>query len=313
MSVLAAQDLTKHYGGVTAVDGISFSVEAGAVFGLLGPNGAGKTSTINMLIGLARMSSGSVTVAGSTYTGRMTSGQEHLGIVLDESNLYDELTGIENLLFCAALYGMRRRPAEARARELLEEFSLEFAAKRPFKAYSRGMKRRLTIAAAIMHRPPILFLDEPTTGVDVASARQIRRLLLDMNAQGTTVFLTTHYIEEAERLCSRIAFLTNGRIVQEGTLSELMRAVKWESEVEITTNAGISEYGSILEESFPEFNVEILDESRLRVRSPETISLFPLLQRLDQAGAFVYEAKLVRPSLEDVFVQFTGADAGGMQ
>lgn len=313
MAVLAAKDLTKHYGEVAAVNGVTFSVEAGEIFGLLGPNGAGKTSTINMLIGLARLSGGSVTVAGHTYTERVTGGQEHLGIVLDESNLYEELSGRENLLFCGALYGMTRSAALQRARELLEAFSLEPAAERPFKAYSRGMKRRLTIAAALMHRPPILFLDEPTTGVDVASARQIRRLLMDMNAEGTTIFLTTHYIEEAERLCSRIAFITEGRIVQEGTLSELMRCVRWEAEVEITTGAHAHEYSASLADGFPGMDVKPLDDSRLRVRSSETISVFPLLECLDRQGAFVYEAKVIRASLEDVFVQVTGMDTGGMQ
>jgi ABC-type multidrug transport system ATPase subunit len=146
-----------------------------------------------------------------------------MGVVPDESNLYPELTGFENLSFCGALYGMGRRDREARGRELLDLLGLTAAAHRKFAGYSKGMKRKLTIAAGLIHAPQILFLDEPTSGIDVASARQIRQLMSDINASGTTIFLTTHYIEEAERLCDRIAFIVSGRIVRIDTVENLMQ------------------------------------------------------------------------------------------
>ena len=206
MELLKAENLVKEYPGVTAVDGVSFSIDGGEIFGFLGPNGAGKTTTINMLTGLARITSGAVFLDGKEYTHNLKSAQSFMGIVPDESNLYDDLDGFQNLCFCAALYGMRKREREQRAHRLIKQFDLEDARRRPFKSYSRGMKRKLTIAAGIIHNPRVLFLDEPTTGIDVVSAGQVRRLILDLNENGTTIFLTTHYIEEAERLCHRIAF-----------------------------------------------------------------------------------------------------------
>ena len=222
-SILEVRHLSKHYDEVIAVEDLSFEVGQCEIFGFLGPNGAGKTTTINMLTGLARVTQGQIVYQGRDVTGHLKDVQGLLGIVSDESNLYDELNGFENLCFCGALYGMRKADREPRARQLLEQFGLVEAGKRLFKAYSKGMKRKLTIAAALIHQPPILFLDEPTSGIDVASARRIRSFLKALNQQGTTLFLTTHYIEEAERLCDRIAFIVNGHVVKIGTLAELMQ------------------------------------------------------------------------------------------
>ena len=205
--------LAKSFDDVKAVVDVNFCVSDGELFGFLGPNGAGKTTTINMLTGLARPDSGTITIGGIDCSRDPKAAQHLMGVVPDESNLYSELTGFENLCFCGALYGMKKKPREKRAAELLETFGLSDAAGRKFAGYSKGMKQKLTIAAGIIHNPPILFLDEPTTGIDVASARQIRKLIADLNASGTTIFLTTHYIEEAERLCGRIAFIVSGRAV----------------------------------------------------------------------------------------------------
>ncbi|MFW5699182.1 MAG: ABC transporter ATP-binding protein, partial [Planctomycetota bacterium] len=229
-----ARGLTKRFDAVQAVAGIDIEVQAGELFGFLGPNGAGKSTTINLLIGLARPDAGTICIAGRDCTRNPKAAQDLLGVVCDESNLYPELTGLENLSFCGALYGMRRRERERRAHELLERVGLGEAAGRRFGGYSKGMKRRLTIAAGIMHRPPLLILDEPTTGIDVASARQIRQLIAGLNAAGTTVFLTTHYIEEAERLCRRIAFIVRGRIVRTDTVEELMRGTDGRHAVHVT-------------------------------------------------------------------------------
>jgi len=197
---IEVRGLTKRFGRVTAVDSVTFSIHQGELFGFLGPNGAGKTTTINILTGLARPDAGEIHISGINCTVNPKAAQHLIGVVPDESNLYPELTGLDNLCFCASLYGMRKRPRQSRAWELLDIFGLSEAAGRKFGGYSRGMKRKLAIAAGIIHNPKILFLDEPTTGIDVASARQIRQLIADLNADGTTIFLTTHYIEEAERL-----------------------------------------------------------------------------------------------------------------
>ena len=228
MAIVTVENLRKNYDDFEAVKGISFNIKQGEVFGFLGPNGAGKTSTINMLIGLARPTGGKILIDGIDAVKSIKKVQSIIGIIPDENNLYPEMDGFDNLCFCASLYGMAKKERERKAKELLEQFDLAKAGKRPFKAYSKGMRRKITIAAGLIHNPKILFLDEPTTGIDVESARQIRELLLDLKRQGKTIFITTHYIEEAERICDRIAFIVNGKIVKEGTITELMENVERE-------------------------------------------------------------------------------------
>ncbi len=312
MNILEVQNLTKKYRDFEAVKGIDFCVREGEIFGFLGPNGAGKTTTINMLTGLARITSGSARLLGYDLALQTKKAQQVIGIVPDESNLYDEFNGFQNLCFSAALYGIERRKREERARSLLDQFGLTNAVDKPFKAYSRGMKRKLTIAAGIIHEPKVLFLDEPTTGIDVASARQIRKLILDLNASGTTVFLTTHYIEEAERLCHRIAFIVDGKIVRIGTVDELMSQAQQETIVQFTLDGGTLGLKQALQDRFPEFRAEFLSDDTLRIDSPITISLMPFMRFFDERKLNVYEAKMIRPSLEDVFVKVTGIEIDKM-
>lgn len=313
MALLTANNLVKKYGDFTAVDHISFSLEEGEIFGLLGPNGAGKTTTINMLTGLARITSGSVHLEGLDYTNSPQKAQEIMGIIPDESNLYDELTGFENLCFCGALYGLRKQKRKKRARQLLQQFQLVSAQDKPFKTYSKGMKRKLTIAAGIIHEPKILFLDEPTTGIDVASARQIRRLLLNLNKNGTTMFLTTHYIEEAERLCHRIALIMGGKIVRLGTTAELMQEAQKETIVEFTLENGACDLREDLQEQFPGFSPEFLTDNVIRIHSSVPIDLKPFMRFFDERELPVYEARILRPSLEEVFVKVTGIEPEEMK
>jgi ABC-2 type transport system ATP-binding protein len=274
---LKAENLVKRFGPVTAVDGVSFGVAGGEIFGLLGPNGAGKTTTINLLTGLARPTSGSLFLDGREYTARPKAAQAAMGVVPDESNLDEELDGFENLTFCAALYGLNRNTREQRARRLLEQFGLAEAARRSFRAYSKGMKRKLAIAAGIIHAPRILFLDEPTTGIDVMSARQIRRLIGELNRGGTTIFLTTHYIEEAERLCHRIAFIVAGRIIRTGTLEQLMREHQGGTVVQLSMQESRPGLLRALQRRFPEYGIHGVDELTLRVVADGPIALLPLL------------------------------------
>ncbi len=310
---IIVKSLTKRFEEVQAVSGVSFNVRRGELFGFLGPNGAGKTTTINMLTGLARPDSGSISIGGVDCTARPRSAQHLVGVVPDESNLYPELTGFENLVFCAALYGMGKSERRRRASELLDSFGLTKAADRKFSGYSKGMKRRLTIAAGIIHRPEILFLDEPTTGIDVAGARQLRQLIADLHRSGTTIFLTTHYIEEAERLCRRIAFIVSGRVVLIDTVDNLIQPARAKHVVQIAYETATTEIGAKLTDAFP--NLEFTDNGRglIRVEAHEPIRVGPLVRFLEDHQVEVAEARRVRLSLEDVFVRVTGIEADAMR
>jgi len=308
---IEVNDLRKSFGPVKAVDGISFSVRQGELFGFLGPNGAGKTTTINMLTGLARPDSGTIRINGFDVTHHPKAAQRLVGVVPDESNLYPELTGFENLCFCAALYGIPKQERQRRAEELLAKFDLVEASRRKFAGYSKGMKRKLTIAAGIIHQPPILFLDEPTTGIDVASARQIRQMIAELNNSGTTIFLTTHYIEEAERLCQRIAFIVSGKIIRIDTLENLLKPVTGQY-VLLITFAGDSMLPQIslteLSAAFPSLRFELSESGQVRVKSNQPISVGPLVRFFEEHDCEVLEARRGRPSLEEVFVELTGIE-----
>ncbi|MBN1560137.1 ABC transporter ATP-binding protein, partial [candidate division KSB1 bacterium] len=293
-----------------AVDDLSFSLNTDEIFGFLGPNGSGKTTTINMLTGLARPTSGHIYFDGMDYSANIKKAQQFIGIVPDESNLYDELDGLDNLCFCASLYGIKKVERQERARILLREFDLLEAGKKLFKTYSKGMKRKLTIAAAIIHRPTMLFLDEPTTGIDVANARRIRALLKSLNAAGTTIFLTTHYIEEAERLCHRIAFIVDGRIVTIGSVQELMQEAQKEKIIQFSFADSVE-----LDQLEPDFSRQFLDcrlermrPSAVQLRSSQALDLMPFMSFFAGRGIKVLEAKIIQPSLEEVFVKLTGIE-----
>jgi ABC-2 type transport system ATP-binding protein len=309
---IEAIELTKRFGEITAVDGASFAVRQGELFGFLGPNGAGKTTTINILTGLARPDGGAIRVGGLDCTGNPKAAQHLIGVVPDESNLYPELSGFDTLCFCAALYGMRKEERRVRARELLETFGLTEAGDRKFAGYSRGMKRRLTIAAGIIHNPRILFLDEPTTGIDVASARHIRQLVADLHRAGTTIFLTTHYIEEAERLCQRVAFIVRGKIVGVDTVANLLQPVREKHVMEVSVSDSSPALCSNLASAFPQLFFQPHADGLIRVESSETIRVGSLVCYIEEHGVKVMEARLVHPSLEDVFVRVTGIEAHAM-
>ena len=313
MKILEVKNLSKDYDGFQAVKEINFSLEKGEVFGFLGPNGAGKTTTINMLTGLARPTSGSIEIAGEDGIKDIKKVQQIIGIVPDESNLYDEMNGFDNLVFCASLYGLDKEKREKRAQELLKQFGLANTVKKLFKAYSKGMKRKLVIAAAIIHEPPILFLDEPTTGIDVETARQIRRLIQTLNASGTTIFLTTHYIEEAERLCHRIGFIVESKVVKIGNTVDLMQETQKVHIIEFTLDNDVEPLKESLSNAFPNIDINTIDHFRIRISSPEKIDLMPFMKFFDEKKQLVREAKIIRPSLEEVFVKVTGIEIDRMK
>ncbi len=311
--LIEVRGLTKTFEGLTAVDGISFDVEVGELFGFLGPNGAGKTTTINMLTGLARPDAGRIRIGGIDCCQQPRAAQYLIGVVPDESNLYPELTGFANLCFCGALYGMPKQKRITKAQELLEVFGLTQAANRKFGGYSKGMKRKLTIAAGIIHEPQILFLDEPTTGLDVASARQVRQLISDLHESGTTIFLTTHYIEEAQRLCDRIVFIVSGRIVKIETLENLLQPFQNKHVVQITCANTDDRIQNKLAESFSDMNFLFSTHDLIRIEADRPILAGAVVRFLEEHGIEVSEARRIKPSLEDVFVEITGIEADAMK
>jgi ABC-2 type transport system ATP-binding protein len=311
--IIEVSGLAKTFDDVVAVDSADFTVLRGELFGFLGPNGAGKTTTINMLTGLARPDSGTIRIGGIDCTQKPRAAQHLIGVVPDESNLYPELSGFDNLCFCAALYGLGKRERQKRARELLDTFGLEAAADRKFAGYSKGMKRKLTVAAGIIHKPEILFLDEPTTGIDVASARQLRQLIAGLNRAGTTIFLTTHYIEEAERLCDRIAFIVSGNIVRIDTVNHLLQPLKGRHVVQFYCFSAVDGLESGISASFPDLEFSIADGDLIRVEAWEPVRVGPLVRYLEENGVEVLEARRLRPSLEDIFVKITGIEADAMR
>jgi len=209
MNAIEVENLSRSFNSLQAVDHITFSVAAGEIFGFLGHNGAGKTTTIRMLSGQLLPSSGYARVAGCDVITEQRRLRPLIGVVSEHQNLYERMSGRENLEFAARLYGQDMR----RVDEVLEQVGLTERAKDNVRNYSNGMKQRLLIARALLHRPQIIFLDEPTRGLDPVVGREIRRVILDLSHQGVTIFLTTHYMEEADQLCSRVAFLSDGRIV----------------------------------------------------------------------------------------------------
>jgi ABC-2 type transport system ATP-binding protein len=310
---IRVDNLAKRFAAVEAVAGISFTVRRGELFGFLGPNGAGKTTTINMLIGLARPDAGTIRIGGIDCGANPRAAQHLIGVVPDDSNLYPELTGFENLCFCAALHGLDKRERQSRAKELLHYFGLAEAGGRKFGGYSKGMKRKLTIAAGIIHQPEILFLDEPTTGIDVASARHLRQLIASLNRAGTTIFLTTHYIEEAERLCHRIAFIVAGRIVRTDAVADLLQPLQGRHRVQIACGAAPEPLRQELPAAFPELEFAFPEPGLIRVAAAGPVRVGPLVRFLEDHGAEVAEARRLQPSLEDVFVQVTGIETDQMR
>jgi ABC-2 type transport system ATP-binding protein len=293
MTTLAVETkgLAKVYGLLTAVDHISFDVRAGEVFALLGPNGAGKTTTIRMLTGLTRPTSGQARVLGLDLSRDLPRIKKQVGVVPERSNLYDELTARDNLLFIAALYGVPRREREARADELLRRFRLEEKRDTPFARLSRGMKRALTVAAALIHRPRLLFLDEPTVGLDVVSARGLRALIGRLREEGVTIFLTTHYLEEAERLADRVALLVQGGVVALDTVENLKACVQRGATVEAHLASAMG-------------------EERLRFHGESVeAALHIALAHAKAEGKRMVALNTLQPTLEDAFIQLTGLSA----
>ncbi|MFI6336572.1 ATP-binding cassette domain-containing protein [Streptomyces sp. NPDC050535] len=307
-----ARQLVKTYpGDVTALRGMDVTVEAGTVFGLLGPNGAGKSTTVKILTTLARPDSGTATVAGHDVLRHPDRVRRAIGVVAQSSGADPMATGRENLQLQGRLYGLRGAALGRRVDELLDRFRLADAAKRPVKGYSGGMRRRLDVALGLVHRPEVLFLDEPTTGLDpearTAMWDEIARLAGD---EGLTILLTTHYLEEADRLADRIAIVDRGRVVVEGTPDSLKGELRGDA-VHLELRTAVEEAGRTLLNGaltgLPGVREAVFDGRRISVRADDGAAAMPaLLGALERAGVDVASATVARPSLDDVYLRYAG-------
>lgn len=301
---IRVEGLTKYYNGLLALDRISFDVRQGSVFGLLGPNGAGKTTTIRILTGLTRPSGGMATVMGYDVTREAVKAKQMVGVVPETSNIYEEMTALENLVFAAELYGVPRSERKTRARGLLEAFGLLDRAGSSVAELSRGMRRRLTIACALIHRPELLFLDEPTTGLDVQSARQLRDHVSELRDEGVTVLLTTHYIEEADQLCDTVAMIDQGRIAALDSPENLKAFVTGTRVVEVSFTDHPPEGKLEGIEGVTEVH-RLGERYRLTVRGESDI-VGDLVDYARSKGLRVVTFNTLKTSLEDAFIRITG-------
>ena len=306
-----AENLTKFYGKLCAVDHISFEVEKGEIFGFLGPNGAGKTTTIRMLVGLTTPSEGTAIVNGYDIRAVPVKVKGCVGVVPETSNLYDELTVWDNLMFIAGMYHVPKNDRNDRLQSLLETFGLVDRRGTKFGRLSRGLKRRVTIAAALVHDPKILFLDEPTAGLDVMSARALRGFLKELREAGITVFLTTHYIEEADQLCDRIAVIVKGQIVTVDTPDNLKTVVQSTPIIEVSFNQSV-EASTV--KQFDIVGQVAVKNNTVRIQSKKVFETIKTLTHFAEEHGLEIEAlNTVKPSLEEAFVHLTGVESEVMR
>jgi ABC-2 type transport system ATP-binding protein len=299
--MLTAENLKKAYGSLQAVDGVSFRVGPGEVFGLLGPNGAGKTTTIGMLAGLVAPDSGQVRIAGHPITGDTSPQKRRLGVVPQELALFDELSAAANLVLFGALYGLSGAAAAKEQDRVLTLVGLADRAKDKVSTFSGGMKRRLNLAAALMHDPQVILLDEPTVGVDPQSRNAIFDNLETLKAAGKTLLYTTHYMEEAERLCDHIAIMDHGKVIASDTVAGLLRQAPVNCFVVIDlVSAGLAT------KEIPGVESASLTGRQLRLGLKRIDDLPELLGWLRSHGGDFEHVQTERPTLETVFLHLTG-------
>lgn len=299
-------NLTKKYGDLVAVDHIGFEVKMGEVFGFLGPNGAGKTTTIRMLTGMSIPTEGNAMIMGYDIQRNPVEAKEQMGIVPDISNIYNELSAWDNLIFTGRLYDMPKTYRENRAEELLKMFGLYERRKEKVEGYSRGMKRRICIAMALMNRATLLFLDEPTSGLDVQSVLIIRDLIRKLNQDGLTIFITTHNIEEASQMCDRVAIINHGKIAAIDTPEKLKRIVESLQSVEIAFEAAPPDALKELKD-LPQVSEVVKEGDKFRLFTGNPSSVLDSTWRYVQSNNLkLVTMNTIGPSLEDVFVKLTG-------
>ncbi len=306
--ILEVQNLVKKFGDLTAVDGISFDIQAGEVFSLLGPNGAGKTTTISMLSCLLEPTSGEASISGHSVTKEALEVKRIIGVVPQEIALYEDLSARENLNFWGQMYGLRGNSLKTRVTEVLEQVGLTERAKDRIKTYSGGMKRRVNIGVGLLHKPLLLFMDEPTVGIDPQSRRSILDSVKDLNKAGMTVLYTTHYMEEAEELSHRVGIVDQGKMIAIGTQKELTQLVG-ENEtlrLHIGENVDVQPLMDALQELPQVIHVSASDNMVVLMVPEADDALPPVLGKADRLGYKIRSVDIQEPNLEAVFLKLTG-------
>jgi ABC-2 type transport system ATP-binding protein len=306
--ILEVQNLVKKYGDLTAVNGISFSVQEGEIFSLLGPNGAGKTTTISILSTLFSPTAGDAFVCGHSVTKAPMAVKNAIGVVPQEIALYEDLTALENLNFWGKMYGLSGGELSARIDEVLAQIGLKDRAKQRIKTYSGGMKRRVNIGVGLLHKPRLLFMDEPTVGIDPQSRRAILDSVKDLNRSGMTILYTTHYMEEAQELSDRVGIIDHGELIALGTQKELTAQVGemdtlilhlGENEDPIHLAELLSSLPGVLQANPTDHEVAIVTPSAEEL-------LAPIVSRTNELGIRIYSVDMREPNLEAVFLHLTG-------
>ncbi len=304
--IIEAQDLHKRYGDRVAVDGVSISVNAGEIVGLLGPNGAGKTTTLSMLSGVIAPDAGRVSIAGHDLAGSPLEARNSLGLVPQSLALYPTLTALENLLFFGRIEGLSLRDAMNRAQGLLEEVGLSDRSRDLVGEFSGGMKRRLNLACGMIHFPAAIMLDEPTVGVDPQSRGRIFAVIEAAANGGGAILYSTHYMEEAERLCNRIVLIDHGKIVAQGTDAELIALAGTEPRLEIVTKKELPRGWSNGIAGVTELPWEVLDGFAAALTLATIDQVPDVIRRAGEIGDEVVEFHVHRPNLQDAFLKLTG-------
>lgn len=306
--MLEVQNLVKHYGEVKAVKGISFDVKEGEIFSLLGPNGAGKTTTISILSTLFPPTAGDATVDGHSVTKEPMDVKRAIGVVPQEIALYEELTALENFKFWGQMYGLSGKSLNMRIDEVLEQIGLKDRAKQRIKTYSGGMKRRVNIGVGLLHKPRLLFMDEPTVGIDPQSRRAILESVKELNRSGMTILYTTHYMEEAQELSDRVGIIDYGELIALGTQAELTAQVG-ETDT-LILHLGENEDPTYLAEALSSMEGVIQanpTDHEVAIVTPSAEELLaPVVSRTNELGIHIYSVDMREPNLEAVFLHLTG-------
>jgi ABC-2 type transport system ATP-binding protein len=306
--LIEVEGLRKQYGDVVAVDGVTFTAERGAIFGLLGPNGAGKTTTLGCVSGLLKPTAGRVRVLGHDVVTDGIESRRELGVVPQELALYEDLSARENLSYWASAYGLRGDRLKQRIHSVLELTGLLDRAREPVKKFSGGMKRRLNFACGIVHEPKVLLLDEPTVGVDPQSRVRLLDLVREETRKGTCVLYTTHYMEEAEKICDRLAIIDHGKIIAAGTLAELRAGLKERDLVRLSGNFDAKAAVAPLSQLDGIELVQVEDGAVTVAVRGASSRLVEIIKAFSAVGGQVRETTVTQPSLESLFIKLTGKD-----
>jgi len=306
MALLRAVDLYKSFGNIKAVDGISFQVEKGEVFGLLGPNGAGKSTTISMISTLIAPTAGEIVFEDSNVVREPKVIRQRLGVVPQDIALYPTLTGYENLAFWGSMYGLKGAELKRRIGEVSEIIGLNGRLKDRVDKYSGGMKRRINIGAALLHRPELLIMDEPTVGIDPQSRNHILDTVLELNRQGMTIIYTSHYMEEVEYLCSRICIMDQGRIIASGTKEELVGLIKDQTRVFLKLDKTDDEILGLLRSIKGVSGAELVQDEIAVSGENVDMLLADIIAKVTERGRRISSIGVRKPDLETVFLHLTG-------